>query len=55
MRIDIPLLTCQRCGWQWVPRAEHVRACPNCHSILWDLPPHILRRPKHEPGTAASD
>ena len=48
MRIRLQMLTCQRCGWRWLPRKVTVRACPNCHSILWDLPYNVKRRPKDD-------
>ena len=33
-------LKCQRCGYEWIPRIEDVRICPNkkCHSNRWDTP-----------------
>jgi transcription initiation factor IIE alpha subunit len=32
---------CDRCGHEWVPRSEageEPRACPKCHSPLWNRP-----------------
>lgn len=41
---------CERCGWEWVPRVEHVpRVCPKCKSPYWDRP----RRPA--PGAALEE
>ena len=50
MRIKLQELTCQRCGWHWLPRKERVRACPNCHSVLWDLPLEYTRRAQARKG-----
>jgi Zn finger protein HypA/HybF involved in hydrogenase expression len=29
-------LKCKRCGYEWNPRKEEVRICPNCKSAYWD-------------------
>lgn len=36
--ITVIELTCQRCGYKWVPRktVDRVRMCPDCKSTLWD-------------------
>ena len=31
-------LTCQRCGYRWLPRKLDVRQCPRCRSVRWDEP-----------------
>lgn len=45
--VTIRKLTCQRCGHEWVPRAERVYQCPRCKSAKWDVP-----REKKERATA---
>ena len=32
--------TCQKCGWQWIPKKidKRPRVCPGCHSPWWDQP-----------------
>lgn len=37
-KIKIPTLKCKRCGYEWTPRKEDVRLCPNCKSAYWDKP-----------------
>lgn len=32
------LLKCRRCGYEWYPRKEEVRICPNCKSAYFDTP-----------------
>lgn len=29
--------TCQRCGYQWQPRAVQPKSCPACKSYKWNL------------------
>ncbi len=29
-------LTCNRCGYTWIPRVENVKQCPGCRSCLWN-------------------
>ena len=38
--IEIPKLKCLRCDWEWQPRTDDVRMCPNpeCRSPKWDVP-----------------
>ena len=36
--IKLPVLKCERCGWEWTPRRLPVRACPKCQSNRWDEP-----------------
>lgn len=32
----IPVLTCKRCGWDWVPRTTKSPVeCPRCKSRFW--------------------
>lgn len=38
MKVKVKKVKCQRCHWEWNPRKEDVRECPNCHSALWDTP-----------------
>ena len=37
--MELPRLTCKRCGHTWVPRKWPVYACPNkhCHSPQWNV------------------
>jgi len=37
-RIDLPILSCYRCGHSWTPAKTIVRRCPRCKSTLWDVP-----------------
>jgi len=39
-KIKMRKLKCLRCGYEWYPRKDDVRQCPNikCHSALWDVP-----------------
>ena len=37
--IRIPTLLCQRCLHTWEPRQMHVRMCPRCKTLLWNVPP----------------
>ena len=46
MKINIPKLHCERCGWNWAPRNEEVRLCPRCKSAYWDIPRLKGRTPK---------
>jgi predicted Zn-ribbon and HTH transcriptional regulator len=34
--VKIPMLKCNKCGHEWVPRIKDVRVCPKCHSVKWD-------------------
>ncbi len=34
----IPVLVCQRCGHQWIPRVPAPKKCPDCQSRAWGLP-----------------
>ena len=36
--VEIPLLHCYRCLYQWHPRGALVRMCPRCKSRLWAVP-----------------
>jgi predicted Zn-ribbon and HTH transcriptional regulator len=38
--IELPTLTCQRCGYTWTPRQKRVHRCPNsdCRSRKWNVP-----------------
>jgi len=26
---------CKKCGYEWVPRVENPKECPNCKSRYW--------------------
>lgn len=32
----LPLITCIRCGWQWIPKVENPKTCPSCNSPYWN-------------------
>lgn len=32
---DLPLVTCLKCGYQWVPRSLKPKKCPACNSFEW--------------------
>lgn len=34
--IEIPKLTCKRCGHEWMPRKVTRVKCPRCQSHDWD-------------------
>lgn len=36
--INLPTLTCLRCGHTWVPRQAKVVVCAKCKSPYWDRP-----------------
>jgi hypothetical protein len=38
MQIDLPTLTCLRCGHVWTPRKVEVIVCSKCKSPYWDKP-----------------
>ncbi len=31
-------LKCLRCGYEWIPRKEDVRICPDCKTAFFDTP-----------------
>ena len=33
--IQLPRLTCNRCGYNWIPRVNPVQ-CPKCKSYNWN-------------------
>jgi predicted Zn-ribbon and HTH transcriptional regulator len=37
MKIEVKVLECKRCGYDWMPRQKDVRQCPSCRSVLWDV------------------
>ena len=44
-KIKLPVLTCLRCGHQWIPRkiayaigTNFPMSCPKCRSWYWDAP-----------------
>jgi len=41
---QMPKLKCLRCSYEWNPRVEDVRICPNCRSAYWDV--EKKRKPK---------
>ena len=32
-------LKCLQCGYEWEPRVERPKACPECIRRDWDIPP----------------
>lgn len=34
--MKLSLLKCLRCGYEWLPRVEHIKRCPKCKSYLWN-------------------
>ena len=38
MNIEIKKITCERCGYEWVPRVEDIKRCPGCKSPYWQKP-----------------
>lgn len=36
MEIELPHLTCQRCGNTWIPRTPEPKQCPKCKSPYWN-------------------
>jgi uncharacterized OB-fold protein len=38
MEIELPHVTCKRCGYEWVPRREIVYLCanPKCRTPKWN-------------------
>jgi predicted Zn-ribbon and HTH transcriptional regulator len=34
---------CQRCGFEWLPRTENPKQCPNCHSYRWASLPQVKK------------
>lgn len=35
-KIELPELTCLRCGHRWTPRSSDVKQCPGCRSVNWN-------------------
>jgi len=52
-RIDLPILSCYRCGHSWTPAKVVVRRCPRCKSIHWDEPK--IRVPRGGGGLGIED
>jgi len=42
--IQLPVVTCRMCGYQWTPRISLPRVCPGCGSQRWDRGPMVSRR-----------
>ena len=36
--VKVPVLKCQRCGKEWIPRSSSAHVCPRCHSPKWREP-----------------
>lgn len=36
MTKTLTLLTCRRCGYQWIPRKPRPVSCPDCKHRRWD-------------------
>jgi|HubBroStandDraft_3_1064219.scaffolds.fasta_scaffold574218_1 hypothetical protein len=30
--------SCERCGYQWLPRKENPPTCPSCRNPYWNIP-----------------
>lgn len=45
MKIEMPTITCKRCGHTWAPRKSDVRTCPKCRSVYFD---RELEKPQEE-------
>lgn len=37
-KVEVPTLTCQRCGHVWTPRKSTVEKCPKCRNRSWAQP-----------------
>lgn len=31
---------CEKCSWEWIPRVNYPRQCPNCRSYSWWVKPN---------------
>lgn len=48
--LDLPRLSCKRCGHQWVPRRISSPAmCPRCKNVNWNAEKVTQYRPRSEP------
>jgi len=36
--VELPTVTCLKCGHTWVPRKNEIHSCPKCGSVRWDEP-----------------
>jgi predicted Zn-ribbon and HTH transcriptional regulator len=36
MKVKLQKLKCIKCGYEWTPRKEDVRQCPDCKTAYWD-------------------
>ncbi len=36
MKIELVMLKCKRCGYEWTPRKQNVRQCPGCKTTYWN-------------------
>lgn len=36
--VELAVLTCLRCRYEWVPRVKSPKRCPNCLSPYWATP-----------------
>lgn len=34
--LPLPLRTCKKCGYAWIPRVETPKKCPSCQSKEWE-------------------
>jgi hypothetical protein len=32
--VEVPLMTCWRCGYEWIARTQQPKNCPQCHRPL---------------------
>ena len=33
-KIEVVQITCEMCGYQWIPRIENPKVCPRCKNFL---------------------
>lgn len=38
MTLQLPTVTCARCGYTWLPRVPRPQRCPRCLSYFWQQP-----------------
>lgn len=41
-------IRCRHCGYQWIPRVEHPKACPDCTRRKPEAEPVTSKKPKGE-------
>lgn len=35
--VEVKKVHCFRCSYDWFPKGEFVRRCPNCNSYCWHI------------------